>query len=56
MPAGVWITPDDRYALVGMTGEDHVEGIDWRTQKSVKKSPTGKGAHNFLALGDGMRW
>jgi YVTN family beta-propeller protein len=29
-----------------------VEVIDWRNQKSVKKIKTGKGAHNFIAMGD----
>jgi YVTN family beta-propeller protein len=53
MPAGVWMTPDDRHLLVGMTGADHVEVIDWRTQKPVKRIATGKGAHNFRPLGDG---
>lgn len=53
MPAGAWVTPDDRYVLVGITGEDFVEVIDWRTQKSVKRIKTGKGAHNFIAKGDG---
>lgn len=55
MPAGVWVTPDDRHVLVGMTGEDYVQVFDWRTQKTVKKITTGKGAHNFLAVGDGNR-
>jgi YVTN family beta-propeller protein len=53
MPAGVWTTPDDKHLLVGMTGADHVEVIDWRAQKLVKRIPTGKGAHNFRPLGDG---
>ena len=55
MPAGVWVTPDDKYVLIGITGEDYVEVVDWRTQKTVKKIPTGKGAHNFIAMGDGRR-
>jgi YVTN family beta-propeller protein len=53
MPAGVWTTPDDKHLLVGMTGADHVEVIDWRSQKLVKRIATGKGAHNFRPLGDG---
>ena len=53
MPAGVWTTPDDKHLLVGMTGADHVEVIDWRLQKLVKRIATGKGAHNFRPLGDG---
>jgi DNA-binding beta-propeller fold protein YncE len=53
MPAGVWMTPDDKYLMVGMTGADHVLVIDWRAQKVVKRLPTGRGAHNFRPLGDG---
>jgi DNA-binding beta-propeller fold protein YncE len=30
MPAGIWMTPDDRHLLVGMTGADYVDVIDWR--------------------------
>jgi YVTN family beta-propeller protein len=52
MPAGVWMTPDDKHLLVGMTGADHVEVIDWRSRKLVKRIATGKGAHNFRPLGD----
>jgi YVTN family beta-propeller protein len=53
MPAGIWMTPDDRHLLVGMTGADYVDVIDWRAQKSVKRIPTARGAHNFRPLGDG---
>jgi YVTN family beta-propeller protein len=53
LPAGIWMTPDDRHLLVGVMGKDYVEVIDWRTQKSVKQIRTGKGAHNFRPLGDG---
>lgn len=53
MPAGIWMTPDDRHLLVGMTGADYVDVIDWRAQRSVKRIPTAKGAHNFRPLGDG---
>lgn len=52
MPAGIWMTPDDKHLLVGMTGADYVDVIDWRLQKSVKRIPTAKGAHNFRPLGD----
>lgn len=52
-PAGVWMTPDDKYLLIGMTGADYIEVIDWRAQKSVKRIKTGRGAHNFRPLGDG---
>jgi len=53
LPAGIWMTPDDRHLLVGVMGEDYVEVIDWRARKSVKRIVTGKGAHNFRPLGDG---
>jgi YVTN family beta-propeller protein len=53
LPAGIWMTPDDKHLLVGMTGADYVDVIDWRAQKSVKRIPTAKGAHNFRPLGDG---
>ncbi|CAB3791206.1 hypothetical protein LMG28614_03249 [Paraburkholderia ultramafica] len=53
VPAGLWMTPGDRYLLVGMTGEDDVTVVDWRTQHIVKKITTGRGAHNFRNLDDG---
>ncbi len=53
VPAGLWMTPGDRYILIGMTGADHVAVVDWRKQKIVKTIPTGKGAHNFRSLVDG---
>jgi DNA-binding beta-propeller fold protein YncE len=53
MPAGLWMTPGDKYLLVGLTGEESVQVIDWRTQTTVKMIKTGRGAHNFRPLGDG---
>jgi DNA-binding beta-propeller fold protein YncE len=53
LPAGIWMTPDDKHLLVGVMGEDYVEVIDWRGRRSVKRIVTGKGAHNFRPLGDG---
>ncbi len=53
LPAGIWMTPDDRHLLVGVMGRDYVEVIDWRAQRSVKRITTGRGAHNFRPLGDG---
>ncbi|KNH04918.1 Surface antigen [Candidatus Burkholderia brachyanthoides] len=53
VPAGVWMTPGDKYLLVGMTGADYVAVVDWRNQKVVKTIPTGKGAHNFRSMVDG---
>ena len=52
VPAGLWMTPGDQYLLVGITGEDYVQVIDWKTRKEVKRIYTGKGAHNFRPLGD----
>lgn len=52
VPAGVWMTPGDQYLLVGITGEDYVQVIDWKNRKEVKRIITGKGAHNFRPLGD----
>jgi YVTN family beta-propeller protein len=53
VPAGLWMTPGDRYLLVGMTGADYVAVVDWRNQKVVKTIQTGNGAHNFRSLADG---
>jgi DNA-binding beta-propeller fold protein YncE len=53
VPAGVWMTPGDKYLLVGMTGADYVAVVDWRNQKVVKTITTGKGAHNFRSMVDG---
>ena len=52
VPAGLWMTPGDQYLLVGITGDDYVQVIDWKARKEVKRIPTGKGAHNFRPLGD----
>lgn len=52
LPAGLWMTPGDQYLLVGNTGEDNVQVVDWKNQKEVKRILTGKGAHNFRPLGD----
>ena len=52
VPAGLWMTPGDQYLLIGITGEDYVQVIDWKNRKEVKRIFTGKGAHNFRPLGD----
>lgn len=52
LPAGIFMTPDDKYLLVGIMGKNYVQVIDWRTQKTVKTIPAGEGAHNFRAHGD----
>lgn len=51
-PAGLWMTPNDQYLLVGITGADYVQVMDWRNRQEVKKIMTGKGAHNFRPMGD----
>ncbi|HTJ94172.1 MAG TPA: beta-propeller fold lactonase family protein [Pararobbsia sp.] len=53
-PAGLWMTPGDKYLLVGMTGEDDVVVVDPRTRQVVKRIHTGRGAHNFRNLDDGQ--
>jgi YVTN family beta-propeller protein len=52
-PAGLWMTPGDKYLLVGMTGEDDVAVVDWRHRAVFKRIHTGAGAHNFRSLDDG---
>jgi len=52
VPAGLWMTPKDQYLLVGITGADYVQVIDWRNQKEIKRIKTANGAHNFRPLGD----
>jgi YVTN family beta-propeller protein len=52
-PAGLWLTPHDQYLLIGMTGEDNVEVIDWRDRTIIKRISMGRGAHNFRPLNDG---
>ncbi len=53
-PADVFLTADDRFALIGLTGDRFVEVYDVSlpTPKLVKRIPTGEGAHAFRALGD----
>lgn len=52
MPAGVWMTPGEKYLLIGLTGSDLVQVVDWKQQKIVNEIKTGKGAHNFRPVGD----
>jgi YVTN family beta-propeller protein len=52
VPAGLWMTPKDQYLLVGITGADYVQVIDWRNRKEIKRIKTANGAHNFRPLGD----
>lgn len=52
-PAGIWLTPDGKHLLVGITGEDYVDVLAANDGKSLNKLKTGAGAHNFLPRGDG---
>jgi YVTN family beta-propeller protein len=54
MPADVYVTPDDRHVLIGLTGDRYVEVYDVTGVKPVrfKRIETGNGAHAFRAWGD----
>ena len=55
MPADVFVTPDDRHLLLGLTGGTGVEVYDVASGKMpqlVQTIATGKGAHAFRATGD----
>ena len=53
-PADVFVTPDDKFLLVGLTGGDGVEvwNLAGAQPTLVKLLPTGAGAHAFRAAGD----
>ena len=55
MPADVYMTPDDKFLLLGLTGSDSVEVYDVSgpQPKRVKVIQTGAGAHAFRSAGDG---
>jgi YVTN family beta-propeller protein len=55
MPADVYLTPDDKTVLIGLTGDRAVEVYDvsGREPALVKRIETGDGAHAFRAWGDG---
>lgn len=54
MPADIYLSPDDRLLLVGLTGDRFVEAWDvsGAAPKLVKRIQTGDGAHSFRAWGD----
>lgn len=54
MPADVYLTPDDRLLLIGLTGDKFVEVYDvtQNPARLVKRIETGAGAHAFRAVGD----
>ncbi len=53
-PADVYVTPDDRTLLLGLTGGDSVEVFDvsGKEPKRLKAIKTGAGAHAFRSAGD----
>jgi YVTN family beta-propeller protein len=55
LPADVFLTPDDRLLLVGLTGDHFVEVYDLSATppRLVKRISTGEGAHAFRSMGDG---
>ena len=54
MPADIFLTPDDRFLLVALTGDKEVEvwDVSGVQPKPVKRIPTGDGTHSFRAWGD----
>nr|WP_284616285.1 YncE family protein [Rubrivivax pictus] len=57
MPADVYLTPDDKRLLVGLTGDRQVEVYDVAGDKPalLQRIVTGEGAHAFRARGDGKQ-
>lgn len=55
MPADIFLTGDDKYILVALTGDKFVEiyDVSGAAPKLVKRLLTGEGAHSFRAWGDG---
>ena len=53
-PADVYLTPDDRHALIGLTGDKYVEvyNVQGPAPKLVKRILTGEGAHAFRGAGN----
>jgi YVTN family beta-propeller protein len=57
MPADIYLTPDDKFAYIGLTASDGVQVFDVsagsaQQPKLVKTILTGKGAHAFRSVGD----
>ena len=54
MPADVFLTNDDQFLLLALTGDSVVEVYDvsMAPGRLVKRIATGQGAHSFRALGD----
>jgi YVTN family beta-propeller protein len=54
MPADIYLTPDDKFVLVGLTGDKFVEvwDVSGPNPKLARRIQTGAGAHSFRAWGD----
>ncbi|MGC4060576.1 MAG: YncE family protein [Aquabacterium sp.] len=54
LPADIFLTPDDKQLMLGLTGDSFVEVYDITGPKPVltKRIKTGEGAHAFRAWGD----
>ncbi|MFT7774647.1 YncE family protein [Roseateles sp.] len=54
MPADIYLSPDDRFLLVGLTGDRFVEvwDVSGAAPRLAKRIQTGDGAHSFRAWGD----
>lgn len=54
MPADIYLTPDDKFVLVGLTGDKFVEvwDVSGASPKLARRIQTGPGAHSFRAWGD----
>jgi len=54
MPADIYLTPDDRFVLIGLTGDKFVEvwDVSGASPKLARRIQTGNGAHSFRAWGD----
>jgi DNA-binding beta-propeller fold protein YncE len=57
LPADIFLTPDDKFLLVALTGDEFVEVYDvsGAAPNLVKRIRTGAGAHAFRAYGDGRQ-
>ncbi|WP_422013062.1 YncE family protein [Roseateles sp.] len=54
MPADIFLTPDDKFLLVALTGDKFVEvwDVSGARPQLAKRIPTGAGTHSFRAWGD----
>ena len=55
LPADIYLTPDDKTLLVGLTGSDGVDVVDVsypKVPRFLRRIKTGDGAHAFRSAGD----